>query len=317
MARRVLITGGAGFIGSHLAEELLRRGERIFIVDNLDDYYDAALKRKNLEEIKLAGSYELFPADIRDARSLREAFAAARPNAVVHLAARPGVAPSLREPELYTSVNVLGTTNVFELSRQFAVEKIVFASSSSVYGKFDRVPFREDDAVAKPLSIYAATKLAGEALAFTYSSLYGLQTVCLRIFTAFGPRQRPDLAIRKFAGLIEDQKEIPVYGDGSMSRDYTYVTDVVDAIRQALDYQERFEIFNAGNSRTIRLDELIAGLEIALGKKAMRKYLPAPPGEMPVTFADLTKSREKLGYRPAVPFEEGIRRFVNWLRKNR
>jgi UDP-glucuronate 4-epimerase len=315
--RKILVTGGAGFIGSHLCESLVRRKNKIAIVDNLDPYYSPDLKRANLEEIRRSSNFEFFPVDIRDNGALREVFEAMRPEAVIHLAARAGVRSSMLEPAAYVSTNVDGTVNLLELSRQFAVRKFIFASSSSVYGKFNRVPFSEDDPITKPLSVYAATKVAGEALCFAYSQLYQLSVVCLRIFTAFGPRQRPDLAIRKFASLIEQEKEVPIYGDGSMSRDYTYVTDVVEGIEHGLEAQERYEVFNLGNSRPIRINEMVEVLERALGKKARPKYYPAPPGEMPATLADLTKLRAQLGYDPKVAFEEGITLFVEWLRKAR
>jgi UDP-glucuronate 4-epimerase len=310
----ILVTGGAGFIGSHLCEHLLRSGHQVSIVDNLDDYYAPQLKLANLEEVRQAGDFEFFPVDIRDAGRLKEIFEKARPEAVVHLAARPGVRASLLNPELYVSVNVDGTLNLLELSRQCGVPRFIFASSSSVYGRANRVPFSEDDPVVRPLSVYAATKVAGEALGFAYAHLYPLSVVCLRVFTAYGPRQRPDLAIRKFAHLMEENKEVPLFGDGSMQRDYTYIDDVVAAFDRALTHNCSFETFNLGNSRPVRLDYMLQTLEEALGKKALRKWLPAQPGEMPVTYADLTKSRSDLGYEPKVGFEEGIRRFVEWLR---
>lgn len=312
---RVLVTGGAGFIGSHLCEHLLRSGRRVVVLDNLDDFYDPLLKRANLEAIKSAGDYDFYAVDIRDSNRLEEVFQKARPDAVVHLAARAGVRPSLLYPGLYASVNIDGTLCLLELSRKYQVQQFVFASSSSVYGQFNRVPFSEDDPISKPLSVYAATKAAGEGLAFTYSHLYQLPVTCLRIFTAFGPRQRPDLAIRKFAQLIQEGKELPVFGDGSMSRDYTYVTDVVSAIAGALERSYPFEVFNLGNSRPVRLDYMIETLERALGKKARKIFLPTPPGDMPVTFASLEKSQKLLGYGPAVSFEEGIRLFVEWFRR--
>jgi UDP-glucuronate 4-epimerase len=311
--KTVLVTGGAGFIGSHLCEHLLRTGWRVVAVDNLDDFYDVKLKRANLEAIKHAGEYEFHPIDIRDSSRLEEVFHKARPEAVVHLAARAGVRPSLLYPELYASVNVGGTVRVLEISRKYQVQKFVFASSSSVYGRFNRVPFSEDDPISKPLSVYAATKAAGEMLVFTYSYLYQLPAICLRIFTVFGPRQRPDLAIRKFAQLIQEGRELPVFGDGSMSRDYTYVSDAVAAIGQALACSYPFEIFNLGNSRPIRLDYMIETLEHALGKKAVRRVLPTPPEDMPATLASLDKSRKLLGYNPKVSFEEGMRLFVEWF----
>ena len=230
----ILITGGAGFIGSHLAERLLREGKRLAIVDNLDEYYPADMKRANLEEVKARGAFEFFPIDIRAGDKLREVFATFRPDGVIHLAARPGVRMSFVQPEAYTSINVLGTMQVLEISRLSGVQRIVFASSSSVYGHSSRAPFREDASISHPLSIYAATKVAGEALAFTYSHAYLLSVICLRLFTVYGPRQRPDLAIRKFAGMILEGKEVPIFGDGSLERDYTYIDDTVDGILRAL-----------------------------------------------------------------------------------
>ena len=312
-ANKVLITGGAGFIGSHLAEHLLRTGRRVVLVDNLDDFYDVSLKRANLEAVTAAGEHQFYPVDIRDAGRLEEVFKETRPEAVVHLAARVGVRPSLLYPELYTSVNVSGTVCLLELSRKYEVRQFIYASSSSVYGQFHRVPFSEDDPISKPLSVYAATKAAGEMLAFTYSHLYHLPVICLRFFTVFGPRQRPDLAIRSFAKLIQEGRELPVFGDGSMSRDYTYVSDVVAGIDQALAASYRFEIFNLGNSHPVRLDTMIETLERALGKTAKRVSVPAAPTEMAVTFANLEKSRRMLGYSPQVPFAEGMRLFTEWL----
>jgi UDP-glucuronate 4-epimerase len=312
---RVLVTGGAGFIGSHLCEHLLREGRQVVIVDALDDFYDPQLKRANLEVVKTAGDFEFYPVDIRDSSRLEEVFQKARPDAVVHLAARAGVRASVLYPALYASVNIDGTLCLLELSRKYQVQQFIFASSSSVYGRYNRVPFSEDDSISKPLSVYAATKAAGEMLAFTYSHIYSLPVICLRIFTVFGPRQRPDLAIRKFARLIQEGKELPVFGDGSMSRDYTYISDAVSAIEQALGCSYPFEIFNLGNSRPIRLDYTIEVLERALGKAATKSYQPAGPVEMPTTFASLDKSRKLLGYSPKVSFEEGIRLFVEWFRE--
>jgi UDP-glucuronate 4-epimerase len=312
---RVLVTGGAGFIGSHLCEHLLRTGRQVVIVDVLDDFYDPQLKRANLEVVKTAGDFEFYPVDIRDSSRLEEVFRKARPDAVVHLAARVGVRASVLDPALYASVNIDGTLCLLELCRKHQVQQFVFASSSSVYGQYNRVPFSEDDCISKPLSVYAASKAAGEMLAFTYSHIYSLPVVCLRIFTVFGPRQRPDLAIRKFAQLIQEGEELPVFGDGSMSRDYTYISDAVAAIEQALGCSYPFEIFNLGNSRPIRLDYMIDVLERALGKAATKSYQPAGPLEMPTTFASLDKSRKLLGYSPKVSFEEGIRLFVEWFRE--
>jgi len=310
----ILVTGGAGFIGSHLAERLLREGKRLAIVDNLDDYYDPDLKRANLNEIKACGPYEFFAVDIRDAAKLREVFESFQPEVVVHLAARPGVRPSFLHPDAYVSVNVLGTARLLEISQQSGVRRFVFASSSSVYGGSNRAPFTEDACTTHPLSIYAATKVAGEAVAFTYSHAYALSVVCLRLFTVYGPRQRPDLAIRKFAGMIMEGKEVPLFGDGSLERDYTYIDDIVDGVLLALDAPGKFDVFNLGNSRPVRIDEMVDILGRALEKPVRRKFIPTPAGEMVLTHADLTKARQILGYSPKVRFEEGIRRFAEWLK---
>src|SRR5271157_1517953 len=272
----ILITGGAGFIGSHLAERLLREGKRLALVDNLDDFYPAELKRANLEEVKASGEFQFFPADIRDGEKLRQVFATFKPDAVIHLGARPGVRLSFAQPEAYTSINVLGTTQVLEISRQSGVQRVVFASSSSVYGHSSRAPFREDAVISHPLSIYAATKVAGEAMAFTFAHAYGLSVVCLRLFTVYGPRQRPDLAIRRFAGMIMEGKEVPIFGDGSLERDYTYVDDVVDGSLLALDAPGEFDVFNLGNSNPVRIDEMVNTLGRALGKPVRRKFIPTP-----------------------------------------
>jgi UDP-glucuronate 4-epimerase len=309
----ILITGGAGFIGSHLSQRLIHEGKRLAIVDNLDEYYPAELKRANLNDIKASGDFQFFPTDIRDGERLREVFAEFKPDAVIHLAARPGVRRSFAQPETYTSINVLGTTQVLEISRQSGIQRFVFASSSSVYGQSSRTPFREDDNISHPLSIYAATKVAGEAVAFTYSHTYALSVVCLRLFTVYGPGQRPDLAIRKFAGMILEGKEVPIFGDGSLKRDYTYIDDIVDGILLALDARGEFDVFNLGNSHPVRIDEMVDTLGHALGKTVRRKFLPTPPGEMLLTHADLTRSHQQLGYSPRVPFAEGIRRFAAWM----
>lgn len=307
---KILITGGAGFIGSHLSERLLRQGKRVAIVDNLDAFYAPEIKRANLEEIRARGTFEYFPIDIRNAEKLREVFAAFKPDAVVHLAARPGVRPSFAQPEEYTSINVLGTTQVLEISRQSDVRRLVFASSSSVYGDLSPAPFREDAVITHPLSIYAATKVAGEALAFTYAHAYGLPVACLRLFTAYGPRQRPDLAIYKFAGLILRGEEVPIFGDGSLQRDYTYVDDIVDGICRALEAPGGFEVYNLGNSRPVSINEMVTILGDALGKPVARKFMPVPAGEMRLTHADLSKAGQALGYSPKVSLQEGIRKFA-------
>ncbi len=310
---KFLITGGAGFIGSHLSQRLLQEGKKVAIVDNLDDYYPAEYKRANLEAVSGTGPHQFFPVDIRDAEKLRGAFSEFKPDVVIHLAARPGVRMSFVQPEAYTSINVVGTTQVLEMSRLCGVQKVLFASSSSVYGHTSLAPFREDAVITHPLSVYAATKVAGEALAFTYSHVYQLPVICLRLFTVYGPRQRPDLAIRKFANLILEGKEVPIFGDGSLERDYTYIDDIVEGILLALKFPGNFEVFNLGNSHPITIDAMVRTLADALQMPALRKLIPTPAGEMVKTHADLNKAQRSLGYAPQVPFEEGIRRFAAWL----
>ncbi len=317
---RVLLTGGAGFIGSHVAEGLLQRGHPLVIVDNLDDFYSPAWKRANLEEVHRVGDFEFLQADICDREPLRQVMARFQPEVTVHLAARAGVRPSIEQPELYERVNVAGTLNLLELCRSFRVPKFIFGSSSSVYGAASRVPFSEDQSDLRPISPYAATKLAGELLTYTYAHLFGLRVVCLRFFTVYGPRQRPDLAIHKFTALIESRKPIPIFGDGTSARDYTYVDDIVAGVLAAVDFNPSatggaaFEIFNLGNSHPCKLADLVALLERVLGRKAMADQNPLQPGDVPITWADVSKSVRLLGYRPSTPLEEGLRRFVAWYR---
>lgn len=311
---KILITGGAGFIGSHVAECLLREGKRLAIVDNLDDFYAAEGKRRNLEVVRASGEFQYFPVDIREGAALREVFASFQPEGVIHLAARPGVRLSFEQPERYTSINVAGTVQVLEACRLHGVQRLIFASSSSVYGSTGQAPFREDAIITHPLSVYAATKVAGEAMAFTYSHAYSLPVICLRFFTVYGPRQRPDLAIRKFAEMILAGKEITLFGDGSLERDFTYIDDIVDGVRRALDITAQFEVFNLGNSHPIRVDDLVALLGQALSKPVRRKYVPTPPGEMLLTHADVAKAHSALGYSPKVNIQEGIYRFADWLK---
>jgi UDP-glucuronate 4-epimerase len=311
---RVLVTGGAGFIGSHLLEALLARGCDAATVDNFDDFYSPAIKRRNFEEVSRRGSVRLFEADIRDAPALQKVFEATKPEVVIHLAARAGVRPSIEQPVLYEAVNVGGTVNLLTRARDFGVRKFIFISSSSIYGATSRVPFVEDQVEMRPVSPYAATKLAGELMCFTYSHLFQLPVVCLRIFTVYGPRQRPDLAIHKFAALIEAGKPIPLFGDGSTSRDYTFVDDIVAGILAAVNYQTQFHVFNLGNSHPCKLSELVQLLENALGRRATVKSLPPQPGDVPITWSDISKARRLLGYEPRVPLSSGIERFVAWLR---
>ncbi|MGH9775198.1 MAG: GDP-mannose 4,6-dehydratase [Candidatus Acidiferrales bacterium] len=315
-----MLTGGAGFIGSHLAEALLRRGAALTIVDNLDAFYSRAWKEANLEDVRRAGEFVFIPADICDAESLRNAFAAARPRLVIHLAARAGVRPSLEQPALYERVNVAGTLNLLELCREFQVSNFIFGSSSSVYGATSHSPFSEEQRDLRPISPYAATKLAAEMLCYTWAHLYALPAVCLRFFTVYGPRQRPDLAIHKFTALIEAGKPVPVFGDGLSGRDYTHVDDIVAGILSATTFQHAAgsipcEIFNLGNSHPVSLADMIAQIEHATGKRALRDVRPAQPGDVPLTWAEISKAGRLLSYHPRISFEEGVSRFVAWYRQ--
>jgi UDP-glucuronate 4-epimerase len=310
---RILVTGGAGFIGSHLSEQLLRDGHTLAIVDDLNDFYPLAYKRSNLESVLRAGAAKFVQADICDQEAMFAVGREEKPDAIIHLAARAGVRPSLENPLLYEQVNVRGTMVLLEMARQVGIPKFVFASSSSIYGIANRVPFSEEDSLNLPISPYAATKIAGEKICFTYSHLYNIRTVCLRFFTVYGPRQRPDLAIRKFAELITQGKPIPVFGDGSAGRDYTFYTDTLAGIVAALHYDCAFDVFNLGNSHPVSLSTLIDTLQSSLGKKATLQRLPDQPGDVPITYADISKAQRLLGYSPRVPFQEGIDAFVKWM----
>lgn len=314
---KILVTGGAGFIGSHLAERLLAEGHAIAIIDDLNDYYDPRLKRENLAAVKVCGQVDFLEAGIGDEAAVESLFARFRPEAVVHLAARAGVRPSLAQPLLYEQVNCGGTVVLLEASRRHGVSKFVFASSSSIYGEANRVPFSEDDHTNLPISPYAATKIAGEKLCYTWSRLYGLDCICLRFFTVYGPRQRPDLAIRKFIELVDAGRPVPVFGDGTMGRDYTFVADTVQGITAALHHQARYDIFNLGNSSPVGLLEMVRTIERATGREARIDWQPEQPGDVPITYADISKARQLLGYNPQTPFEEGVRRQVEWLRSRR
>lgn len=313
--RNVLVTGGAGFIGSHLVELLLAEGGwRVTVVDDFNDFYAPAIKRRNVQPHLDNPNFSLAEIDIRDFSALSLLFRQQKFEAIVHLAARAGVRPSLLEPALYTETNVQGTLNLLELAREFAVQQFVFGSSSSVYGANCQVRFSETDVVAKPISPYAATKAAGELLCYTYSHLYQIRAVCLRFFTVYGARQRPDLAIYKFSDLIANNQPIPVFGDGQTRRDYTYIDDIISGVRAAIDYsRSNYEIFNLGESETIALTELISLLEHNLNKKAIIKRFPMQPGDVPQTFADISKARQLLGYNPQTKIEDGIAKFVEWF----
>lgn len=312
---RILVTGGAGFIGSHLVDRLLLDDSfHVTVVDNFNDFYDPAIKRANIAGHHPKPNFELVEADITDSLVMEELFSRSKFDCVVHLAARAGVRPSLEDPLAYEIANVRGTFNLLEAARRTEVLRFIFGSSSSVYGVNSKVPFSEDDPVASPISPYAVTKIAGEAACHTYSHLYGLRIVCLRLFTVYGARQRPDLAIHKFARLISKGLPIPMFGDGSTRRDYTYIDDIVAGLFAAMKYDRtQFEVINLGESRTVELRRLVELLEQALGKRAIIDHQPQQPGDVPVTFADVGKARRLLGYEPATQIEAGIERFVEWF----
>jgi len=311
---KILITGGAGFIGSHLAEALVGRGDEVVLLDEFNDYYDPAIKRRNLAALRDHRAVTVIEGDIRDRDLLGRVFDQHVLDVVVHLAARAGVRPSLEDPLLYSEVNVRGTLNILEAMRARGLRRLVFASSSSVYGNPDESPFREDARVDKPISPYAATKAAGELLCFNYFHLFKISTNALRFFTVYGPRQRPDMAIHKFTALIDQGQPVPFYGDGSTERDYTYYTDIVAGITAAIDRDLGFEIFNLGESRTTTLSELVALIEKHLGTTAILNRQPMQPGDVQRTCADVAKARRLLGYDPTTSMDEGVRSFVAWYR---
>ncbi|HEX5707742.1 MAG TPA: GDP-mannose 4,6-dehydratase [Pyrinomonadaceae bacterium] len=317
--RKILVTGGAGFIGSHLVGRLLGEGAwRVVVLDDFNDFYAPERKRRNVAPHMGRADFRLVEADIRDRAALARLFDEEEFDCIVHLAARAGVRPSLTEPVLYSETNITGTLNLLEEARARGVRQFVFGSSSSVYGENEKVPFSEDDPIFKPISPYAATKAAGELLCHTYSHLHALRCVCLRFFTVYGARQRPDLAIHKFARLISAGQPIPVFGDGTTRRDYTYIDDIIAGVRAAVDYDATpYEVVNLGESRTVELRELIALLEKELGRKAVIDRQPLQPGDVPQTFADITKARRLLGYNPQTQIEDGIRKFVEWFERER
>ncbi len=316
MGQHILVTGGAGFIGSHVTERLLDRGDRVTILDDFNDYYDPARKRQNLEVVRRSGQVELVEGDIRDAALVDGLFARAGLDGVIHLAARAGVRPSLAEPILYEDVNCIGTLRLLEAARHHGPANFVFGSSSSVYGINKKVPFAETDPVDLPISPYATTKRTGELLCFNYHHLYGLKTSCLRFFTVYGPRQRPEMAIHKFTDLIARGQPIPMYGDGSSRRDYTFIDDIVDGVLAALDLAPGFEIFNLGGSETTGLADLVSWIGAALEVEPRIEYLADQPGDVPITFANVAKANRLLGYSPKVPIREGLKRFVAWYRED-
>lgn len=341
-----LITGGSGFIGSHLVETLLKSGHSVINIDNFDNFYDYQIKIKNtLESVGISTdfqfsekekdiktllsiinhqsstiNYQLYYQDIRDKEGLKNIFENHKIDMVVHLAALAGVRPSIERPMDYAEVNILGSMNLWELCKDFGVNKFVCASSSSVYGNNEKIPFAETDNVDRPISPYAATKKCGEILGHTYHHLYGIDMIQLRFFTVYGPRQRPDLAIHKFTNIIAENGEIPFYGDGSTARDYTFVEDIIDGIVKSIRYLEQnngiYEILNLGESEVINLKEMLSTIEETMGKKAVLKPMPMQPGDVQKTNADITKAKNLIGYAPKTNFQNGIKKFVEWfLRK--
>ncbi len=325
--KKILVTGGAGFIGSHLCEYLLQKGFQVIALDNFNDFYDPTIKRANIQEIKglirergLPQSiFQVVEDDIRNKQGMDQLFARENPDMLIHLAAMAGVRPSIADPDLYYDVNVTGTLSLLEACRKYGVGKFIFASSSSVYGNNEKVPFAESDFVDHPISPYAATKKAGELLCHTYHSLYGIDMACLRFFTVYGPRQRPDLAIHKFARLLATGQELPFYGDGSTQRDYTYIDDIIDGVYKSMLWvtaaDNRFDVFNLGESQTITLEHMVKTLENTMGVKAKLKRLPMQPGDVLRTYADITKPRAVLGYNPSTDFKQGMDKFVQWFRQ--
>jgi UDP-glucuronate 4-epimerase len=311
-SEKILVTGGAGFIGSHLCEALLADGSELVVIDDFNDFYDPAIKRKNIDGIR--DRITLVEGDIRDAALVDSIFAQHQFAKVFHLAARAGVRPSIADPRLYISTNIDGTLNLLEGCRKTSVKHFVFASSSSVYGVNKKVPFAEDDLIQRTISPYAASKLAGEQLCSNYSHLYGIRCICLRFFTVYGPRQRPDLAISKFTRNIMAGEPIDQYGDGSTARDYTYIDDIIQGVMAAGKYTASdFEIINLGGSAANTLAQLISGIEEITGKIAWINYLPDQPGDVPLTFADVSKAGRLLGYTPVTPLKKGLERYLDWI----
>lgn len=316
--KRVLVTGAAGFIGSWLTERLLERGDTVVGLDNFDPFYDRAIKEQNLVVARANSAFRMVEGDLRDRAQVSALFGDGEFDAVVHLAAKAGVRPSLADPGAYYETNLIGTSNLLEAMREAGCRRLVFASSSSVYGNNRKVPFQEDDRVDAPISPYAATKKAGEELCHVYHAVHGFSILALRFFTAYGPRQRPEMAIHAFTRRLFAGEAIPVFGDGSMERDFTYIDDVVDGVVSAVDTvigDDAFEIVNLGESEPIRLSRLVAALERATGCEAVIDRREVPPGDVDRTFADISRARNLLGYDPSVGIDEGLRRFVEWYRR--
>ncbi|MDY0355824.1 MAG: GDP-mannose 4,6-dehydratase [Sedimentisphaerales bacterium] len=310
---KAVVTGAAGFIGSHLTERLLEEGHAVVGIDSFDTFYDPQIKRRNIARSLQNPGFHLVEADIRDQAAMERAIGDDI-DVIVHLAARAGVRPSIEQPALYADVNINGTVVLLEIARKRQIRKFVFASSSSVYGNNKKVPFAESDNVDFPISPYAATKKAGELICHTYHHLYDIGMTCLRFFTVYGPRQRPDLAIHKFARLIEAGRPVPIYGDGTMRRDFTYIDDIINGVVAAIECCAGYKIYNLGESRPICVSDLVAEIEKALGKTAGRDCLPTQPGDVDQTYADVAKAQRELGYQPATHIADGLAEFVRWLR---
>lgn len=316
---KILVTGGAGFIGSHVIRTLLAKGEKVVCVDNFDNFYDPKIKEGNIREFLKNKNFKLYRVDICHFDQLKKVFQENNIDLIIHLAARAGVRPSIQNPIFYSKVNIGGTINLLELTRQFQIKNFIFASSSSVYGNNKKIPFSEKDRIDKPISPYAATKRAGELVCYTYYKLYKINVLCLRLFTVYGPAGRPDMAPYKFTKLIFEGKEVPMYGDGASYRDYTFIDDIVFGILSSIDFvrsEGGYEIFNLGNSNTVKLNYLILTIEKLLGKKAKIKRLPPQPGDVEKTYADISKAKKLLGYNPKTKIEEGMARFVKWYKEN-
>lgn len=316
MTAHILVTGGAGFIGSHLTRRLLERGDRVTVLDDFNDFYDPARKRANVAPFLTRSDYELVEGDIRDADLVDSLFQRGSFDIVVHLAARAGVRPSLQEPILYEETNCIGTLRLLEAARRWGPEIFIFGSSSSVYGINEKVPFSETDEINQPISPYATTKRTGELLCYNYTHLYGMRTACLRFFTVYGPAQRPEMAIHKFTDLLARGQAVTMFGDGASRRDYTYIDDIVDGIVASMDLAPSFEILNLGGADTTSLSDLIHWIAEELGVEPNIETLPDQPGDVPITYADVTKATEMLGYSPKVPIREGLKRFVSWYRQH-
>jgi len=311
---KFLVTGGAGFIGSHLIERLLKDNHQIWCLDNFNEYYDPKIKHKNIEQAQKNYNFKLIKGDILDELLLNELFSDVPFDIIVHLAARAGVRPSVEQPKLYQEVNIRGTVNLLEMAKEHRIERFVMASSSSVYGNNKKVPFSEDDFVDNPISPYAATKKACELIGYTYHALYNISVTCLRFFTVYGPRQRPDMAIHKFTKLIDKGEPIIIYGDGTARRDFTYITDILDGIKKSIERCDGYHIYNLGESRVIQLMDLVQLIEKNLDKRANIVKYPPQPGDVLITFADITKAKKELDYHPSVNIEEGISKFIEWYK---